>query len=727
MAKKKSIGIIIVFATLLLAVIMTNILMVFYHTRKETKNTGISRLESVSCTLEEMFAKAEKRTMQIAIKAEDLLLDREKLEAFILEEKQKLEAENNGAFNVYIAGKDWYIVPYFTNPEDFEPTDRIWYKGAVQSRGSSYITAPYKDVVTGKVCYSVSVMLGDMETVLAVDYTMDTIQPLIDSMYVTDSHIAVIATDEGIITGCSENELVGSKLQDVIPEYAGIWSLSKKDNGVATARIRKGLFYENLFAKKTVNSWYLIVSQSDWELYHDSYIQLFITVALALALFVLVLILYVFTVKSRKKTQDALYAKEEFIQSITGKLRNPLIHILNISKEEGETGATNGDSKSQMSLVHEEGEKLSEMIEQIISYSSIVRTEKKEKNQNRFEAGRLNKRYRSLIFLLMFLGMAFSLYSNIMVSYGWGNSRMRSKAAQYEYELSEWTNRQKSLLDMFVSVVSTNPDMIDDYEGMVRYLDRICQGYPDISVAYMANPEFEHTLIMNNGWEPDSDWKVEERQWYKDSLNSPQGWSISAPYMDVQTGGYCITISRCVYDADTSEFLGIFAIDFFIDKLVTILSDSYSDTGYAFMVDVDGNIVNHPYGSYQMTADSVKNVSELPYAEASAEDEETCFIKDYDGEYKALMSLENQENQFSVYVVSDIWPIYGRVFIYGVIALSIFLLCTILIYKLVTNMIIWQENVNKELKEAADAAMAAGNAKGRFLAQMSHEIRTPIN
>ncbi len=34
---------------------------------------------------------------------------------------------------------------------------------------------------------------------------------------------------------------------------------------------------------------------------------------------------------------------------------------------------------------------------------------------------------------------------------------------------------------------------------------------------------------------------------------------------------------------------------------------------------------------------------------------------------------------------------------------------------------------NEQMREAADAAIAADNAKSRFLAQMSHEIRTPIN
>ncbi|MCR5596225.1 MAG: response regulator [Lachnospiraceae bacterium] len=36
-------------------------------------------------------------------------------------------------------------------------------------------------------------------------------------------------------------------------------------------------------------------------------------------------------------------------------------------------------------------------------------------------------------------------------------------------------------------------------------------------------------------------------------------------------------------------------------------------------------------------------------------------------------------------------------------------------------------NYNEQMRNAADAAIAADNAKTRFLAQMSHEIRTPIN
>ena len=62
----------------------------------------------------------------------------------------------------------------------------------------------------------------------------------------------------------------------------------------------------------------------------------------------------------------------------------------------------------------------------------------------------------------------------------------------------------------------------------------------------MTNPILKHTVYMNNGWEPEPDWHVEERQWYIDTAGSETGWNISAPYYDEQTGGYCVTISARV-------------------------------------------------------------------------------------------------------------------------------------------------------------------------------------
>lgn len=726
MKKKRHAGIIVFIASLLISVIFMDTWIVFRMTSGQTMESGVYHLESISGKLQGTISDAENLTLELALEAWEYINDKKSLEEFLYAKKEQIVNGDIGAINVFMAGADWTIIPDFDMPEDFKATERVWYKGGIRNAGKTYVSAPYQDAMTGGICYTVSVMLADGQSVLGVDYTMENIQTYIAQMYETGSRHAVIITDEGIIAGCSDESLIGKKQITALPDYSGIYSLAKNQNGVVMTKLKADLFYDNLFATKSGNGWYLILSQSDWEMYKNSYIQLFTTIGLSLALFTSIIILYFLATRSQKRAENALESKEEFLNSITGELREPLHRILESSSKE--TVLQSEDINEEFARIHVAGEKLSEMIGQIISYSSIIRSEEDKKQTSTKKKIRgMNKRFRTLIVALMLLVMTISAYTNISATYRWGNAHMQSEAKNYEFQLSEWINSQKSILDMFCSVISTNPEMLDDYEGTVSYLNRITLQYPNISVSYMTNPEREHTVYMNNGWQPDTNWHVEERQWYIDTLAADSGWSISAPYYDEQTGGYCVTISERVYDHKTGEFLGIFGIDFFMDKLVEILGDSYSNSGYAFLVDTSGHIINHPYGKYQMSQDGQTNIAELPYGEAMVDGISTKIIKDYDNTYRILLALRNDTSKFTVYVTSGIWHIYGRVFIYGFVCLFTFLLCIIFVYRLLTSLIRWQNETNRQMKEAADTAIAAGKAKSQFLAQMSHEIRTPIN
>ena len=725
MKKKKNLSIVILVASLLLAVTMMNTLILFTQTHDQTRQAGAYQLESVSGRLESAISSAENLTMELAIRAREHLGDMDSLREYIFSRKSEILAGDTGAFNLYIAGADYSIIPDFEMPEDYIPQERVWYTGALKNNGKPYVSSPYQDAMTGDICYTVSVMLGDQETVIAVDYTMESIRGYVSQMG-EDSVNSFIVTDEGIIAGCTDETMVGKKLIDAMPDYAGIYGGARTKSGVTTARIREGFFYENLFAARSGNGWYLIIGISDWTLYHKSYIQLLITSLLSMALFAIVITLYLSAQKSSENAKKALASRDEFFSRITGQISDPLNRILEQSDREKLNG--NEDYEDKLNSIHSAGIRLSEMVGQIMSYKSIIASEKKDNTQEKGgRTPRISRRFRRIILIIMLLIMLLTLYTSVTTTYRLGNARMQNEAGEYDYQLSEWINTQKSILDMFVSMISTNPEMLDDYEGTVEYLRVITAQYPEISVTYMTNPEFEHTVYMSNGWEPDEGWHVEERQWYMDTLSSENGWSVSAPYYDEQTGGYCLTISEVVYDDKTGEFLGIFGIDFFMDKLVQILGDSYTSDGYAFLVDPDGEIINHPYGAYQMTQNSTVNVQELPYGETRADGITTGVFKDYDRGLKILIATRNEESNFVVYVVSNAWRIYGTVLVYALVCLVAFLFCMIFVYRLLTDFIVWQEKTNSELKDAADAAIAAGKAKSSFLAQMSHEIRTPIN
>ena len=665
--KSKKNYVIVLAAVLLVAVTFADIFLVFRRTSKQAEETGKYQLELISGELESTINEARTLTLQQAVLAQGCLDDRAALEDFIYTKTDELAHGTTGFYNMYIAGTGWDIIPGFDHrDEDFVATSRSWYEGAVKQNGNTYLSPPYVDVVTGNICYTVSVMLEDCDTVIGLDYTMENIQAHIAHMYETGSRDAVIVTGEGIIAGSTDERFIGERLVDVLPQYSAVFSLVKTRNDVVSLRVRSGLFYDSLFASTSASGWYLIVRENEWDLYRASYIQMFTTSFLSLALLTIIAILYWRSVKAQEKAEALLSTIEK--------------------KKDDEK---------------EKGKKTGEL--------------------------RMNKRFRTLILCVMLFVMAVSLFAMISLSVRMGGIEMQSEVTSYEYTLSEWMNKQKSILDMFVSIVSTEPEMLDNYESTVNYLDSMTKQYPEISALYIANPELTPSVYMNTGWKPDSDWHVDERQWYIDTMAAKDKWSISAPYYDEQTGFYCLTISEQIFDVKTGEFLGIFGIDFYMDKLVNILGDSYSNYGYAFLADAQGDIINHPYGLYQMSVDNKKNVSEMIYGTAASDGKTVELIRDYDNVYKLLVAKRNEASGFTVFEVTSVWKIYGSLIVFALVCSAAILICTVMIYRLLSDLISWQDEVNIRMEEAAETAIAAGQAKSRFLAQMSHEIRTPIN
>ncbi|MCR4908159.1 MAG: response regulator [Lachnospiraceae bacterium] len=716
---------------LLFVVMFLNTYMVFRISSAQTKTSGIYLLQSFSAQLGNTINAAEERTLELALQAEPYLFDRDALRLFLFHKKENLEREHSAAYNVYAAGTGWDIIPGFEGQEDFVATERSWYTGAIKKYGTPYVTEPYVDVMSGDICYSVSVMMTDRNTVIGMDYTLDNMRSHIAQMSKNGARVAIIVSADGVIAGCTDESMVGKQLTSVMPEYAGIFTQAKNKNSVATSRFRKGFSHENLFASRSGGGWYIILAESDWELYRDNFILFFATFGINLLMIIVITLLYIQALRSRKKAEQALASKEEFLKQVTEELHAPLQRILKNSGQGMEKGQPDPLSYSEnLAVIHDAGEQLSGMIHQIISWSSIVQTEeKKSREQRRGKQGfsRINTRFRTLILFLLLLVMGISIYTNITATYSWGTNLMRSEVDRYSDQFSAWVENKKAILDMFCSIISTNPDLLTDYDECVAYLDRITKQYPEISMTYMSSPRLSPQVFMNNGWIPGKDWRVESRQWYIDTMASEDGWSLSAPYFDAQTGLYCVTVSERVYDSTSQKFLGCFGIDFYMDKLVNILGNSYSGGNYAFLTDAEGNIINHPYGSYQIYPYRSTNISELNYGELQPNGTDTMLLRDYDGTWKVMIAKRDEATNFTIYYLSGVWQIYGRVFIYLLVCLFAFIFVMILVYRIITDMISWQESANQEMQEAMENALSAGKAKSRFLAQMSHEIRTPIN
>ena len=724
--KFRTILIIAIVALLLIAANITEIAVVFDATTSNATKYGEEWLEVIGGDLEKTIDDSKLSTLEFALEVQPFVDDHEKCEEIIRKKKeQMIEASNSICFNVYLATDGWYYIPDFKATEGYIIEKRSWYIGALKMNGKPYVTDPYVDAMTGNICFSVSVMLADGKSIACMDYTMENIQRHIRQMDTVNSQQAVIVTDDGIIAGCSDEMLVGKKLTKEFPEYSGVFSLVKSSEHTVSVNQRGN----SIFATSSGFGWYLIVSENHWNLYGTSYIAILVILIVSLSIFGVIITLYFIASRNGKRSQEELDAAKSYFSDISAELREPLDRIINGSSVENIRNSP--DYEQEFVSIREAGARLNETVTKLQSYSGLIERKKEEvKKQGKKQKPHdvtLSRRFRAIILSLLTIVTVICVYINYTTTISYGSGQMQRDAASYEYQLSKWINTQKSLLDMFCSNISTNPEKLGNYELMVGYLDRITKQFPEISASYLANPDMEHTVIMNTGWEPDDDWRVEERDWYKELMASEKSWIISSPYLDEQTGLYCVTFAKRVYNDSTGEFLGNFGIDFYMDKLVDILGSSYSDSQYAFLVDAKGEIINHPFGKYQMSETDSTNIVSLPYNSVEVNGRDSKIIKDYDDRYKVIISTRNEMSGFSIYVVTDLFSVYGSALISGVVCIVALITCVILVYILMSNLINLQNRANIKLKESADAAIEADKAKSDFLAQMSHEIRTPIN
>ena len=158
-------------------------------------------------------------------------------------------------------------------------------------------------------------------------------------------------------------------------------------------------------------------------------------------------------------------------------------------------------------------------------------------------------------------------------------------------DIDKWMALQKGYLDEilggFIQTDNYGYDYIQEYLSKAEERNA-GNGY---YIAFSDN-----SIIFGSGWKPDSSFKPLERVWYIDAMKR-EGFNISSPYIDAQTGEMVITISKAFKTKSGRE--GVIASDLMIDYLISLVASANPGEGaYAFLVDHEGNIVTHIYDDF---------------------------------------------------------------------------------------------------------------------------------
>lgn len=248
---------------------------------------------------------------------------------------------------------------------------------------------------------------------------------------------------------------------------------------------------------------------------------------------------------------------------------------------------------------------------------------------------RISKIIMKMVTVLMIgLGVAMSVITAV---YGVQLSRARMKANVLEY--SGLVNEQfsQTISQLESMVVMMENQQLTGRAATLSYVDSVVAADESLSAAYVAYDN--GNLVMSGGWEAPEGFDHRTRDWYV-GAQATEDFYISEPYLDEQSGKYCITFAKAMMKS--GEFAGVCGIDLYMENMLALMESSYQGKAYAFLVSSANTIVTHPNDELMIQADTSYNIETADDGamKGLVETNKYCLYNDHTFGTKAAMSAD---------------------------------------------------------------------------------------
>ena len=195
----------------------------------------------------------------------------------------------------YLDGAGW--VP----PEDYEPTQRSWYKEALAADGEMVVSDPYVDAQTGEIVISFTQMLSDGKSVISLDVILNEVQKITEGMTMGDKGYGFIVDSSGLVVAHYDKGEIGANYSED-SEYGELFSLI---NG-SDAEERELIIGNDpctVFSGRIVNNWYVVIVANNELLFANLRSQIMICVLIACSIYVVIVVFCIVSIRKIRKAE----------------------------------------------------------------------------------------------------------------------------------------------------------------------------------------------------------------------------------------------------------------------------------------------------------------------------------------------------------------------------------------------------------------------------------------